>query len=78
MNKEYLPGVYLYGGMAVLMLFVAHLVAGGTAGVMLAAACAGASYGASLAGLNYYDKLNEVLWGLACLLGVLSFLLLLV
>ncbi len=77
-RSEHLPGVYIYGALAVLMLFLANLLSGGTAGVMMAIASAGASYGASTAGWMMYDRLCNVLVLVACLLGVLSFLSLLV
>lgn len=74
----YLPGVYIYGALCVVMLFLANLLSGGNGGVCMAIACAGASYFASLAGMADKSRLCSILWAAACLLGVLSFLSLIV
>jgi hypothetical protein len=66
--------VYIYGSLTVVFLFQANLLAGGNAGVWMAIACAGSSYFASLAEWAFCERLCSYLWVSAFVLGVLSFL----
>lgn len=73
MDKNHIPGVYIYGALTILMLFAAALVVGAKFSMIHAIVCAACSYGASLAGAAFYDRACNVLWFAAVASGLAAF-----
>ncbi len=78
MNVDHLPGVYIYGALTIVFLFLGNLLSLNTGGTAAAICCCAASYFASVAGYAAMDRLCNAFWCLAVFSGALSFLSLIV
>ncbi|WP_150524020.1 hypothetical protein [Roseibium sediminis] len=72
MLNVHLPGVYIYGALTVVMLFLANLLSLNTGGALAAIVCSGAAYFASVGGCLSMDRLCNILWCVSVFAGVLS------
>ncbi|MFN3247697.1 hypothetical protein [Roseibium album] len=76
--RDHLPGVYIYGALTIIMLFIGSIIAMDGVGLFLVIACSGCSYFASLAGYagrnivcNFF-MVGAVLMGIIALISIIT------
>jgi hypothetical protein len=77
-TEDHLPGVYIYGALTVVMLFISSLVALNGLGLFLTIVCSGCSYFASLAGyagkniVSNFFTVGAILAGFLALISIIT------
>ena len=78
MQRDHLAGVYVYGALAIAMLFAMSWIESERFAMLLTVAAAGSSYAASVTGYANLPAICNTFVGLAVAFGLLAFGLLIV